>query len=97
MLCSDTFPTMPIKHLRRGYFVTRLKRIICYPLIFNIKHRGVENFHHNVLPWRGPALEPFPCFRTAHHSRLAGVHGELKKCNRHGSPQRAGIRGDDFS
>ncbi len=46
MLCSDTFPTMPIKHLRRGCFVTRLKIMICYPLIITAKHEDIENFHH---------------------------------------------------
>ncbi len=46
MLCSDTFPTMPIKHLRRGCFVTHSKITICYPLIINAKHGYIENFHH---------------------------------------------------
>lgn len=45
MLCSDTFPTMPIKHLRRGCFVTHSKITICYPLIINAKHGYIENFH----------------------------------------------------
>ena len=48
MLCSDTFPTMPIKHLRRGCFVTLSKITICYPLIINAKHGYIENFHHTV-------------------------------------------------
>ncbi len=48
MLCSDTFPTMPIKHLRRDYFVTRLKITICYLLIINTKHENIENFHHKL-------------------------------------------------
>lgn len=43
---SDTFRKMPIKHLRRGCFVTRLKRMICYPLIITVKHECIENFHH---------------------------------------------------
>ncbi len=48
MLCSDTFPTMPIKHLRRGCFVTHSKITICYPLIINAKHGYIENFHQQV-------------------------------------------------
>lgn len=43
---SDTFRKMPIKHLRRDRVVTRLKIIICYPLIINMKHNYIENFHH---------------------------------------------------
>lgn len=50
MLCSDTFPTMPIKHLRRGCFVTHSKITICYPLIINAKHGYIENFHQTKLP-----------------------------------------------
>lgn len=46
MLCSDTFPIMPIKHLRRGCFVTHLKRMICYALTINAKHEYIEIFHH---------------------------------------------------
>ena len=42
---SDTFRKMPIKHLRRDRIVTRLKIIICYPLIINMKHNYIENFH----------------------------------------------------
>ncbi len=49
MLCSDTFPTMPIKHLRRSCFVTHSKITICYPLIITVKQIGVENFHHTLL------------------------------------------------
>lgn len=48
MLCSDTFPTMPIKHLRRGCFVTHSKITICYPLIINAKHGYIENLHQYV-------------------------------------------------
>lgn len=46
MQCSDTFPTMPIKHLRRGCFVTHSKISTCYPLITSVKHGYIENFHH---------------------------------------------------
>ena len=42
---SDTFPTMPIKHLRRGCFVTRSKTSTCYPLIINARRGYIENFH----------------------------------------------------
>ena len=45
MLCSDTFPIMPIKHLRRGCFVTHLKRMICYALTITAKHEYIEIFH----------------------------------------------------
>ena len=46
MHCSDTFPTMPIKHLRRGCFVTHSKMSTCYPLIINARRGCIENFHH---------------------------------------------------
>lgn len=46
MHCSDTFPTLPIKHLRRGCFVTRSKIPTRYPLIISIRHGYIENFHH---------------------------------------------------
>ena len=46
MQCSDTFPTMPIKHLRRGCFVTHSKISTCYPLITSVKHGYIGNFHH---------------------------------------------------
>ena len=42
---SNPFRKMPIKHLRRGCFVTPFQNSICYPLIFTAKHRYVENFH----------------------------------------------------
>lgn len=45
MQCSDTFPTMPIKHLRRGCFVTHSKISTCYPLITSVKHGYIGNFH----------------------------------------------------
>ncbi len=45
MLCSDTFPIMPIKHLRRGCFVTHLKRMICYALTITAKHEYIEIFN----------------------------------------------------
>ena len=45
-LHSDTFRKMPIKHLRRGYFVTHPKICIYYPLIINAKRKCIENFHH---------------------------------------------------
>ena len=45
MHCSDTFPTMPIKYLRRGHFVTHSKISTCYPLIISVKHGHIENFH----------------------------------------------------
>lgn len=45
MHCSDTFPTMPIKHLRRGCFVTHSKMSTCYPLIINARRGCIENFH----------------------------------------------------
>ena len=45
MHCSDTFPTLPIKHLRRGCFVTRSKIPTRYPLIISIRHGHIENFH----------------------------------------------------
>lgn len=43
---SNPFRKMPIKHLRRGSFVTPFQNSICYPLIFNAKRRHIENFHH---------------------------------------------------
>lgn len=43
---SDTFPTMLIKHLRRGCFVTRSKISTCYPLVINARRGCIENFHH---------------------------------------------------
>ena len=45
MHCSDTFPTLPIKHLHRGCFVTRSKIPTRYPLIISIRHGYIENFH----------------------------------------------------
>ncbi|WP_353739005.1 conjugal transfer protein TraK [Muribaculum intestinale] len=36
---------MPIKHLRRGCFVTHLKRMICYALTITAKHEYIEIFH----------------------------------------------------
>lgn len=45
-LHSDIFRRMPIKHLRRGCFVTCSKIYICYPLIINVKRKCIENFHH---------------------------------------------------
>ena len=42
---SNPFRRMPIKHLLRGYFVTRFKFIICYSLTINVKCNYIENFH----------------------------------------------------
>lgn len=53
MLCSDTFPIMPIKHLRWGCFVTHLKRVICYALTITAKHEYIEIFLHTLYAYSG--------------------------------------------
>lgn len=55
-LRSDIFRKMPIKHLRSGYFVTRFKFTIFYPLIITLKRRRIENFHQ-FLPLLFEPLE----------------------------------------